>query len=263
MSEPGADGALPAIFAKTGTTYLEAKPHGLEVAFPNAANMASLVNRILRGGEYPMPELPGYAPRLVVDIGANIGAAALCFALRYPGAEVHCYEPSRHNLAFLRRNTAPLPRIHCHDHGLSDRDQEADLFLGVSQSMQCSVIASPETGGATERVTLRRARTALEPLDLGAGRAVLKLDTEGCELPILSDLAPLLGGVDLIYVEYHSESDRRAIEGLLAERFALAAARAHHPHRGLNLYLATTLWAAYPALDDLRLVSSPGPRTTP
>ncbi|MBI3515791.1 MAG: FkbM family methyltransferase [Proteobacteria bacterium] len=248
--------AIPAIFAKTATTYLEAKPHGFEFAFPNAANMASLVNRILRGAEYALPDLPGYAPRLIVDIGANVGAAAVSFALRYPDAEIHCYEPSRHNMAFLARNVATLPHIRSHAYGLSDREQEVDLHLGFGQSMQCSVIPSRETGAATERVTLRRARPELERIGLAAGGALIKLDTEGCELPILTDIAPLLGAVDLLYVEYHSEADRRAIERQLGERFLLATARAHHPHRGLNLYVAQALVAAYPVLDELRLPPS-------
>jgi FkbM family methyltransferase len=245
---------LPAIFAKPATTYLEAKPHGLEFAYPDAANMASLVNRTLRGAEYPALELPGWAPRLVVDIGANVGAAAVCFALRYPAAEVHCYEPSRHNLAYLARNIAPLPRLHAHPFGLHDRDHEADLYYGFSQSMQCSLIASRETGPDAERATLRRARPEMERIGLPAGRALVKLDTEGCERPILEDMAPLLGAVDLLYVEYHSEADRRAIEALAAPHFALAAARATAPHRGLNLYIAQPLLAAHPALDTLRLV---------
>jgi FkbM family methyltransferase len=247
--------ALPAIFAKTATTYLEAKPHGLEFAYPDAANMASLVNRTLRGVEYPALELPGWAPRLIVDIGANVGAAALCFALRHPQAEVHCYEPSRHNFGYLARNVAPLPRIHAHAFGLDDRDREADLYYGFGQSMQCSLIASPETGPDAERVSLRRARPEMERIGLGAGGALVKLDTEGCERPILEDMAALLGAVDLLYVEYHSEADRRAIEALAAPRFALGAARATSPHRGLNLYIAQPLLAAHPALDALRLAS--------
>jgi FkbM family methyltransferase len=248
---------IPAIFAKTNTTFLEAKPHGIEFTYPDSGNMATLVNRVLRGGEYPFLNLPGYAPRLVIDIGANVGAAAVYFAVRYPSAEVHCYEPSSHNLAFLARNSAELPRIHCHPFGLHDRELAIDLFLGASQSMQCSVVASVETGGQTERVTLRRARTELAAIGLAGGAAVLKLDTEGCELPILRDLGDLLGGVDLIYVEYHSEADRRAIDGLLADRFMLATANAHYPHRGLNLYVAETLAATFPALHALRLEATP------
>jgi hypothetical protein len=120
--------------------------------------------------------------------------------------------------------------------------------------MQCSVFSSVETGSETERVTLRRARPALVEIGLGgAGGAVLKLDTEGCEVPILRDLGELLNAIDLIYVEYHSEADRRAIDALLAERFMLATATARYPHRGLNLYVAETLAAAFPALHSLRM----------
>jgi FkbM family methyltransferase len=252
-SGPAPANPVPAIFSKTGTTYLEAKPHGIEFAFPDAGNMAAHINRILRGVEYPIPELPGFAPRLIVDIGANVGASAVFFALRYPGAAVHCYEPSTHNIAFIARNIAALPHITCHPYGLNDREQTLDLFLGFSQSMTCSVVASAETGQETERVTLRRARPELEQIGLAGGGTILKLDTEGCEVPILRDIADLLDGVALLYVEYHSEADRRTIDDLLAGRFMLAAARATVPHRGLNLYVAETLALAYPMLHAYRV----------
>jgi FkbM family methyltransferase len=247
-------GPVPAIFAKSSTTYLEAKPHGIEFHFPDSGNMATHINRVLRGVEYPILDLPGFVPRLVVDVGANVGAAAVFFALRYPGAEVHCYEPSTHNIAYIERNIADLPRIVCHPYGLSDREQELELFMGFSQSMTCSVIASAETGRESERVTLRRARPELERIGLARGGAsILKLDTEGCEIPILRDILDLLESVAMIYVEYHSEADRRAIDALLAERFMLASARASVPHRGLNLYVAATLAAAYPTLHAYRV----------
>jgi FkbM family methyltransferase len=245
---------VPAIFAKANTTYLDAKPRPIPFTYPDSGNMAGLVTRVLSGEEYPFLNLPGYAPRLVIDLGANVGASAVFFALHYPGAEVHCYEPSSHNVAFLERNAAQLPHIHCHPFGVHDHEIAIDLFLGASQSMQCSVFANVETGSETERVTLRRARPALVEIGLGgAGGAVLKLDTEGCEVPILRDLGDLLNAIDLIYVEYHSEGDRRAIDALLAERFMLAAATARYPHRGLNLYVAETLAAAFPALHSLRM----------
>jgi FkbM family methyltransferase len=248
MSDP-----VPAIFAKATTTYLEAKPHGIEFHFPDSGNMAAQINRVLRGGEYPILDLPGFAPRLIVDIGANVGASAVFFALRYPGADVHCYEPSTHNNAFIARNIAELPRITCHPYGLSDREQTLDLFMGFSQSMTCSVIASVETGQETERVTLRHARPEMEQIGFAGGGVILKLDTEGCEVPILRDIADLLDGVAMMYVEYHSEADRRTIDAMLAGRFMLSWAHATVPHRGLNFYIAETLAAQYPGLHTLRV----------
>jgi FkbM family methyltransferase len=250
-------GPVPTIFAKSNTTYLEAKPHGIEFHFPDAGNMAAQINRILRGGEYPILGLPGYAPRLIVDVGANVGASSVFFALKYPDAAVHCFEPSAHNVAYIERNIVELPRITCHPFGLHDREQTLDLFLGASQSMQCSVVPSLETGQETERITLRRARPELERIGLGGGGAILKLDTEGCEVPILRDIADLLDGIDMIYVEYHSEADRRTIDAILAGRFMLSWSHAALPHRGMILYVAEALAARFPGLNSLRLDPPP------
>ncbi len=169
---------------------------------------------------------------------------------------MHCFEPSAHNVAYIERNIVELPRITCHPFGLHDREQTLDLFLGAAQSMECSVVPNLETGSDTERVTLRRARPELERIGLGGG-AILKLDTEGCEVPILRDIADLLDGVDMLYVEYHSEADRRAIDAILAGRFMLSWSHSAVPHRGLILYIAETLAARYPALHNHRLGPPP------
>ena len=45
---------------------------------------------------------------------------------------------------------------------------------------------------------------------------MLKVDTEGCEVPIFASLLERLGGVKVIYLEYHSEADRRELDAMLS-----------------------------------------------
>lgn len=47
---------------------------------------------------------PGRGLRVVVDVGANIGLAALFFLTRSPAAHVYCYEPDPRNVTRLRQN---------------------------------------------------------------------------------------------------------------------------------------------------------------
>lgn len=258
QANPVAPDQTADIFAAAKTLRINTSPAPIDFAYPDTGNMAELVRKVLEGAEYPILGLPGYNPRLIVDIGANVGAAAIYLAQHYPSAEVHCYEPSRENLAFLTRNITSFPRLHAHPFGLHDRDQEIDLFFGASTSMQCSVIPSQETGSRTERIALKRARPELERIGLGAGGCVLKLDTEGCEVPILRDLGDRLDAVDLLYLEYHAELDRRALDGMMAAHdLTLAWMRADHPHRGTALYVARRLMTAFPILDTLRLDRPP------
>lgn len=47
----------------------------------------------------------------------------------------------------------------------------------------------------------------------------------------------------MIYLEYHSESDRLEIERMLCPDFFLYAARADEAHRGTNTYVRADVFA--------------------
>jgi FkbM family methyltransferase len=236
------------------TAALAMRGRELSFHFPDSGNMQAHLASILAGKDYPLLPLPSdYACETIVDIGANVGAAALWFLGAAPDARIVCFEPSRENHDCLRHNLASFPRAEAHHCGLYSRAREASLHLGASQCMQHSIVASGETGGASETITLKRASTEFDRLGLER-ISILKIDTEGCELAILQDLgAARLAKIDMIYLEWHSDEDRRAIDALLGERFLLAHASAKFPHRGNAAYMAASLAARVPAIAAARI----------
>ncbi len=48
----------------------------------------------------------------------------------------------------------------------------------------------------------------------------------------------------MIYLEYHSETDRRRIDALLEPTHLLQGGVAHHPHRGEFCYVARSVLPA-------------------
>src|SRR5262249_4812674 len=82
--------------------------------------------------------------------------------------------------------------------------------------------------------------------------SILKLDTEGCEVPILTDFLAVVPEIDIIYCEFHSEEDRRRIEAIVADRFILYWAKVDCPHLGICVYLAKALARKYPYIDSKR-----------
>ena len=66
---------------------------------------------------------------------------------------------------------------------------------------------------------------------------ILKLDTEGCEVPILRSLQKHLSDMKLIYADYHSDRERRLIDGLLAETHVLWRGHVPLAYRGEFCYL--------------------------
>jgi FkbM family methyltransferase len=224
----------------------------LRFAFPKGDPMRNLVGRILSGQEYPVLDLPGFRPKTILDIGANVGATALFFHSHYPDAAIHCFEPSSLCHGCLAANTADFPGIHDHHLGLYDRDCETVLYEGHGQPAQNSVVLNPGTEEHGETIRLAAAGPALDALGIDE-ISILKLDTEGCEVPILESLVMRIDGTDLIYVEYHNEDHRRIIDGMLADRFVLFAARADRLHVGTMVYLARHWLKRAPVLDARRI----------
>jgi FkbM family methyltransferase len=181
--------------------------------------------------------------RLIVDIGANIGAASVYLHTQYPEARIVAVEPSPAAFALLAENASPFPQIEPRRTALYDKKVRMPLHSGHTDTTTNSFGASAMAGKSGEALELEDAaeffmREGLEAAD------IVKIDTEGCEWPILNSLRPFLNRFRVIYLEYHSETDRRRIDALLDETHLLHGGTAHHPHRGEFCYLAR---AALPA----------------
>ena len=97
---------------------------------------------VVTGKSYPLQPSFGEV-RTILDVGANVGAAALYFALNYPHARVLAYEPAPSSYALLVRNTRGLPRVEAFNFGLADEDRRALLYAGRQDSVTNSVHSSP------------------------------------------------------------------------------------------------------------------------
>lgn len=207
-------------------------------AFPYSPFMEAVCNSVFNGREYP--SMPFLDMRTIIDVGANIGCSALLFAALYPSAIIYALEPATEAFNYLQRNTAHVPAIRRFKFGLFDRDATTLLHLGSQASVTNSLAPNSMTSAAREQITLRRCSSFLAEQAISR-ISLLKIDTEGAEFPILADLAPHFDRIDAIMLEYHSESDRLAIDRLLEAKFTLFNSDSIFPHRGSNTYVAKSL----------------------
>jgi len=198
-----------------------------------------ICEEILAGRTYPEVPFVGDV-RTILDIGANIGAASVFLAATYPGATVYALEPGSHAFSLLRVNAEFLPNIQVFPFGLFSCDKSLPLYEGRNDSVESSVFPTQRTGQGCEVISLREATGFLA--EQGIGQVdILKIDTEGCEVPILRSLQAYLPEVKLIYVEYHSDRDRRLIDQLLAGSHVLWRGHSSLVHRGEFCYLRRDL----------------------
>lgn len=190
--------------------------------------------------------------RTILDIGANVGASTLYFAGQYPEARILAFEPFTESYELLARNVQGLSRISTFNFGLSDQDRQAPLHLGVFDSVTNSLGHSSEASGQRDVVVqLRNSGDVLAEQNI-TEVDILKLDTEGSELPILRSMFPTVARAGVIYLEFHSEADRREIDRMLSPTHVLLRGRIDSPHRGEFCY---ALRERVPReLDDMAIV---------
>jgi FkbM family methyltransferase len=198
-----------------------------------------IANDIFAGVTYPIVPLVS-GVKTVVDIGANVGAASVYLATAYPEAQVYALEPGSSPLSLLRQNVASLHNVTVLPFGLHSSEKTLTLFHGKIDTVESSVSPSLRTTSESEPIQLLGASQFLSSHGIDKVD-VMKIDTEGCEVPILRSLEKYLPEVKVLYVEYHSERDRRLIDGILAKTHVLWRGHVNLAYRGEFCYLQRAL----------------------
>jgi len=160
-------------------------------------------------------------PPVLIDAGANIGAFTKWAQFEYPGCTVHAYEPHPINIGWYRKNCPDVDLVEAAIVNCQRADGEmvplddVPLFDGADSDTGMSGMASLECTGGQRPDKTFRVRTVsaadLPPCDL------LKIDTEGSEIPILQGYKHL-DGVIAVMLEWHEWSDQFYIGAFLASR---------------------------------------------
>src|SRR6267378_4358700 len=71
--------------------------------------------------EYYVP--PALRPKIVLDIGSNIGASIIYFHRQFPDAKIFGFEPHPDTFLILEKNVAQLPGVTVFNYGLGATNQ--------------------------------------------------------------------------------------------------------------------------------------------
>lgn len=205
--------------------------------FDNAASVQT-ATAIINGEGYTTYDLENV--RTILDIGANIGAAAVLFNHAYPDAIIHCFEPCIDSFKLLSENTHYISNISVHNYGLHEIDATVPLYKGKIDTMLNSIIPCASVSDECTTIQLKSAATEIKRLEIPS-IDIIKIDTEGCEVPILRSLVKWLNNVKVIYIEYHSELDRLLIDVILRKTHVLFKSNVVTLHRGELTYFCHAL----------------------
>lgn len=121
-------------------------------------------------------------PKVIVDLGSNIGATVLKFHLQYPGAIIYAFEPDPNNFEWLKLNTAAFSdKVILDERPISGISGKKVKFYTGSQYHWSSSLLNREgkTDNFVQRTTLSIddmiKEYKLDKIDM------LKCDIEGAE----------------------------------------------------------------------------------
>jgi FkbM family methyltransferase len=187
-------------------------------------------------------------PRVIHDIGANVGTWTCLAKSLFPDARVEAFEPLGQHEAAFRRWTAPWPgEVRLHRLALGATDGSAEMTI-TDFSDASSLLPLTEEGQRTFHVSpVGHETVPVATLDrlVGSGRAaapdLLKLDVQGYELEVLRGAENCLqqARAVLCEVSFRRLYERQALSGDL---FVFLEARGYALHAfGSNLRPSTPL----------------------
>lgn len=175
---------------------------------------------------------------IILDVGMNVGGAALYFALRDRVDKIYGYEPFKETFLAARDNLKEYlanGRVEILNYGIS---KENDVrTVGYNEDMTCGQSTLydvrekaydsykrwglvKESKERTEEITVRKASEVFEPImaRYPDHNIILKLDCEGEEYGILHELCSsgLLDKCSFIMLEWHYQGKESILDDLRA-----------------------------------------------
>lgn len=203
--------AVSAILRRSRTTTAELPAGGRSILLRSGSSDPRVFMEVMTFGEYDFP-YPGQ-PRTIVDLGANVGVAAVWFAERFPEARILAIEPDADNFGLLAENIRSYPNVTARQAAVWSKHTRLSLVDGGQGSWSyytCPVGNYYEGGatGMTEAICSGRlvdGCTVGELLDdEGIGQVdILKVDIEGAEIEIFADSPAWISRINTIVIELH------------------------------------------------------------
>ena len=141
----------------------------------------------------------GLDPKVIFDIGANVGQTVDFYQDLYPKAHVYSFEPIPSTFKRLKNHCANKSNATCFDIAFGEKEEKQTIKIladanSVLNSLNSDVqadLSSSDEGYESVEIEVKRLddfakQEGIEHIDL------LKIDTEGFEMPVLRGAVELL-----------------------------------------------------------------------
>lgn len=171
--------------------------------------------------EYYLPA--ALEPKVILDIGSNIGTSILFFREQFPTAKIYGFEPHPETYRILQMNVASLPSVEVFNHALGAADAKISvMFDGADFSRFMAKVEDADWCGPVTSTDCQMKHAGQVMKNLGVTRVdLIKIDCEGAEYDVLTALPEeMLQQCKWIVGEMHDVSGFKLL-ALLAPHFDL------------------------------------------
>ena len=140
-------------------------------------------------------------PKVILDIGANIGSFTIVAARLFPNAKVIAVEPEPSNIQLLKKNIAinNLTNVEVVECAVSDKAGTAELFLDAARNSAHSFLKDIGAGGREGSIIVPTVTLShFGKID------AMKIDCEGAEFQILNNNIP---DCQYVAIEFDDKKD--------------------------------------------------------
>jgi FkbM family methyltransferase len=180
---------------------------------------------------YPLDRV-NFNPTMILDCGANVGYFSSLARVKFPTAQIVCWEPDQHN--YSRLISQPLlnsSKVSCVKAAVSDFEGEANL---VGAGIGCRIENSNDhIGQLVKTINLP------QWMDQNChGPFVIKMDIEGHERRVVHALQGRWSSRCVLFLETHEENgnDAGIINELRLSGFQVEQLRAHSQSHDVRVF---------------------------
>jgi len=178
----------------------------------SSSDMALIYQILLKSkyqAEYLFPSI--LSPKVIFDIGGNIGITSVYLASIFPEALIYTFEPLEDNFMILQKNIQPYNNIKAFNFGLGSKNGNFKVYQSDDLENFGGVSFYPDpTGNKTEpyiSCEIKNINDVIKELNIDS-IDLIKIDTEGAEHDILTSLEKnFLRATSWITGELHGKQD--------------------------------------------------------
>lgn len=185
-------------------------PNGIEFKFRPTVADRGVCHQVLINQDYNFERLTRFKEiqdfynavelPVIIDAGANIGAASVWFAYSYPKASVIAIEPARENIALLTSNTRSFPLVIPIQAAIASESGELTLTDPGNGEWAFRTSADKDVSGySVPAITIEQAMSNA----LKGTPFILKIDIEGAEEDLFSRHSEMFDQFPVVIIELH------------------------------------------------------------